>query len=53
MNIDTLKQIAREAGRIVKEGYASHHKGVSHKGVVDLVTEYDLKTEAFILDRII
>ncbi|MDM5263674.1 inositol monophosphatase family protein [Sulfurovum sp. XTW-4] len=52
MNIDTLKQIAREAGRIVKEGYASHHKGVSHKGVVDLVTEFDLKTEAFILDQL-
>ncbi len=50
-NIDTLKQIALEAGKIVKEGYASH-KEVSHKGVVDLVTEFDLKTEAFILDRL-
>ncbi|EIF50126.1 inositol monophosphatase family protein [Sulfurovum sp. AR] len=52
MNIDTLKQIALEAGKIVKEGYASHHKGVSHKGVVDLVTEFDVKTEAFIIDQL-
>ena len=47
MNIDTLKQIALDAGKIVKEGYASH-KEVSHKGIVDLVTEYDVKTESFI-----
>ncbi|GIU01265.1 inositol monophosphatase [Sulfurovum sp. TSL6] len=51
MNIDTLKQIALEAGKIVKEGYSSH-KEVTHKGVVDLVTEFDLKTEAFILDQL-
>ncbi len=51
MNIDRLKQIALDAGKIVKEGYASH-KEVSHKGVVDLVTEFDVKTEAFILDRL-
>ncbi|HSR73731.1 MAG TPA: inositol monophosphatase family protein [Sulfurovum sp.] len=51
MNIDTLKQIALDAGKIVKEGYASH-KEVSHKGVVDLVTEYDVRTEAFIIDQL-
>jgi myo-inositol-1(or 4)-monophosphatase len=51
MNIDILKQIALEAGKIVKEGYSSH-KEVTHKGVVDLVTEFDLKTEAFILDQL-
>ena len=51
MNIDTLKQIALDAGKIVKEGYTSH-KEVLHKGVVDLVTEYDVKTEAFIIDRL-
>ncbi|HEY9189387.1 MAG TPA: inositol monophosphatase family protein [Sulfurovum sp.] len=51
MNIDTLKQIALEAGKIVKEGYASH-KEVSHKGVVDLVTEFDVKTEAFIIGEL-
>ena len=51
MNIDTLKQIALEAGEIVKEGYSSH-KEVFHKGVVDLVTEFDVKTETFILDQL-
>jgi len=51
MNINRLKQIALDAGKIVKEGYTSH-KEVSHKGVVDLVTEYDVKTEAFIIDQL-
>ncbi len=51
MNINTLKQIALDAGQIVKEGYASH-KNVSHKGVVDLVTEFDVKTENFIIDQL-
>ena len=51
MNIDTLKQIALDAGKIVKEGYASH-KEVSHKGIVDLVTEFDVRTEAFIIDQL-
>ena len=51
MNIDTLKQIALEAGEIVREGYHSH-KEVSHKGVVDLVTEFDLKTETFIINQL-
>lgn len=51
MNIDTLKQIALEAGKIVKAGYSSH-KEVSHKGVVDLVTEFDVQTEAFIIKQL-
>jgi myo-inositol-1(or 4)-monophosphatase len=51
MNINTLKQIVLEAGKIVKEGYSSH-KEVSHKGVVDLVTEYDVKTETFIINQL-
>lgn len=51
MNIDRLKQIALEAGEIVKEGYVSH-KEVSHKGVVDLVTEFDVKTETFIINQL-
>jgi myo-inositol-1(or 4)-monophosphatase len=40
-----------EAGEIVKEGYRSH-KEVSHKGVVDLVTEFDVKTENFIISQL-
>lgn len=51
MDIKRLKQIAQEAGKIVREGYHSH-KEVSHKGVVDLVTEYDVRTEKFIIEQL-
>lgn len=49
--LETLKQIALKAGDIVKKGYFSQ-KEVHHKGVVDLVTEYDVKTEAFIKEQL-
>lgn len=49
--LETLKQIALKAGDIVKKGYFSQ-KEVHHKGVVDLVTEYDVKTEAFIIEQL-
>jgi len=46
--IERLKTIAREAGEIVRDGYRSH-KSVRHKGVVDLVTQYDIAAEAYLL----
>jgi myo-inositol-1(or 4)-monophosphatase len=49
--IEVLKTIALQAGKIVKEGYTAQ-KEVSHKGVVDLVTEYDVKTEKVILEAL-
>jgi len=49
--LETLKQISLKAGDIVKKGYFSQ-KEVHHKGVVDLVTEYDVKTEAFIIEQL-
>lgn len=49
--LETLKQIALKAGDIVKKGYFSQ-KEVHHKGIVDLVTEYDVKTEAFIMGQL-
>jgi len=49
--IEILKQIALEAGKIVKEGYHAS-KEITHKGIVDLVTEYDVKTEDFILEKL-
>lgn len=49
--IEILKQIAKDAGKIVKEGYHTS-KEITHKGVVDLVTEYDVKTENFILKEL-
>ena len=47
-DIERLKEIAIEAGKIVKEGYSSH-KIVEHKGIVDLVTQYDIETEKYLL----
>jgi myo-inositol-1(or 4)-monophosphatase len=49
--IEQLKTVAREAGEIVRAGYHAA-KTVRHKGVVDLVTEYDVRTEALILERL-
>ncbi len=46
--IHTLKSIALSAGALVREGFFAH-KSVSHKGVVDLVTQYDVATEQHIL----
>ncbi|ADV47326.1 inositol monophosphatase family protein [Nitratifractor salsuginis] len=50
-DIKLLKLIAREAGEIVRRGYHSH-KEIHHKGVVDLVTQYDVETERFLLDAL-
>jgi len=49
--LETLKQIALKAAEIVKKGYFSQ-KEVQHKGTVDLVTEYDIQTEAFIMEQL-
>ncbi len=49
--INILKSIAKEAGEIVKEGYNTH-KNITHKGVVDLVTDYDIRTEKFIINAL-
>ena len=49
--IEKLKSIALEAGKIVAGGYLAH-KEVEHKGLVDLVTQYDVETEAYLLDAL-
>jgi myo-inositol-1(or 4)-monophosphatase len=49
--IEQLKTIALEAGKLVRTGYHAS-KTVQHKGVVDLVTEYDVRTEELILKRL-
>ncbi|MBL0721679.1 MAG: inositol monophosphatase [Sulfurovum sp.] len=46
--INILKKIAIEAGEIVKKGYNSE-KDIYYKGIVDLVTDYDMKCEEFII----
>ncbi len=49
--IEILKNIALEAGKIVHEGY-HNAKSVKHKGLVDLVTEYDVRVEEFVTQRL-
>jgi len=51
MNIADLKQIAREAGEMIREGYHAT-KQITHKGVVDLVTEYDVAVEKLVIERL-
>lgn len=49
--IEILKTTALEAGALVRKGfYAS--KQVTHKGTVDLVTQYDLAAEQFIIEKL-
>ena len=49
--IDILKDIALEAGKIVRDGFEVT-KDVSHKGTVDLVTKYDIQCEDYIIGRL-
>lgn len=44
--IEILKSIAKQAGEIIRGGYHAT-KEVQHKGVVDLVTQYDVAVEEF------
>ena len=43
-----LENLAREAGGILRAGYNKEHQ-VGYKGVIDLVTEVDHQSEAFLL----
>jgi myo-inositol-1(or 4)-monophosphatase len=48
---DAACQLAREAGAILREGYgATHHPEL--KGRIDLVTEYDRRSERLLLDAL-
>lgn len=46
-----LEDLAREAGAILRAGYAGDHH-VSYKGVIDLVTEVDHRSEAYLLGEV-
>ena len=43
--------LAREAGLILREGWGQTHRP-DHKGRIDLVTEFDRRSEALLLERI-
>ncbi|MCI0610775.1 MAG: inositol monophosphatase [Anaerolineae bacterium] len=46
-----IENLAREAGAILRAGYEKEHQ-VNYKGVIDLVTEVDHQSEAFLLEKI-
>jgi myo-inositol-1(or 4)-monophosphatase len=49
--LSELEHLAREAGAILRAGYSKEHQ-VKYKGVIDLVTEVDHQSEAFLLGEI-
>jgi len=49
--LSDIEKIVREAGVIVCEGFDSA-KEVNFKGEIDLVTEYDVRTEKFLLENL-
>lgn len=51
--LEAATDAARRAGAILRDGYlAAKAPRVDYKGVIDLVTEYDVASERIILDRI-
>ena len=48
---EVIKTIAISAGPLFMEGY-THAKTISYKSPVDLVTEYDLKVELFLKEKL-
>lgn len=50
-SLSELEDLARQAGAILREGYGQIHQ-ISHKGITDLVTEMDHRSETLIIDTI-
>jgi len=50
-NIEFLEKLARAAGEILHAGYQREHQ-VKYKGVIDLVTEVDHQSEAYLIGQI-
>jgi myo-inositol-1(or 4)-monophosphatase len=48
---DAAIEIAREAGAVLLEGHGRTH-APEHKGRIDLVTEYDRRSERLVLERL-
>ncbi len=55
MSIDERMELAidlaRQAGALLRDGFG-HAADIRHKGVIDLVTEYDLRSERLIMDGV-
>lgn len=48
LTLSYLERLARQSGEILRAGYNKEHQ-VGYKGVIDLVTEVDHQSEAFLL----
>ena len=51
LTLSYIENLARQAGSILRNGYSKEHE-VSYKGVIDLVTEIDHQSEAFLLGEV-
>jgi myo-inositol-1(or 4)-monophosphatase len=51
LTLSYIETLARKAGAILRDGYSKEHK-VDYKGVIDLVTEVDHQSEAFLLGEV-
>jgi len=51
VTLPVLERLARQAGEILRAGYAKEHQ-VDYKGTIDLVTEIDRQSEDFLLGEI-
>lgn len=51
LTLSYVEQLARQAGKILRAGYDKEHQ-VGYKGVIDLVTEVDHQSEAFLLGKV-
>lgn len=49
--LSDMERLAREAGTILRAGYNTEHQ-VNYKGVIDLVTEVDHQSEAYLLGEL-
>jgi len=49
--LEKLIAITKEAGKIIKDGF-NESKEITHKGSIDLVTQYDVKVEKFLLEKL-
>jgi myo-inositol-1(or 4)-monophosphatase len=49
--LSDIERLAREAGMILRDGYSKEHD-IKYKGVIDLVTETDHASEAYLLGEI-
>jgi myo-inositol-1(or 4)-monophosphatase len=51
LTLSYIETLARQAGAILRDGYSKEHQ-VDYKGVIDLVTEIDHRSEAYLLSEV-